>query len=65
MNSSWYLINSIAIVSHLNNDIFLIMDRFKKIHWIYLHGVKDDKYHCTQERNEKNGKKYGVLFQIW
>lgn len=42
-----------------------MMDRFKKIHWIYLHRVKDDKYHCTQERNERNGKKYGVLFQIW
>lgn len=32
------------------------------MHWMYLHKVKDDKYHCTQERNEKNGKKHDVLF---
>lgn len=29
---------------------------------MYLHKVKDNKYHCTQERNEKNGKKHDVLF---
>lgn len=29
---------------------------------MYLHKVKDDKYHCIQERNEKNGKKHDVLF---
>lgn len=29
---------------------------------MYLHKVKDDKYHCTQERNEKNSKKHDVLF---
>lgn len=28
---------------------------------MYLHKVKDDKYHCTQERNEKNGKKHFIL----
>lgn len=29
---------------------------------MYLHKVKDNKYHCTQERHEKNGKKHDVLF---
>lgn len=31
------------------------------MHWMYLHKVKDNKYHCTQERHEKNGKN-DVLF---
>lgn len=29
---------------------------------MYLHKVKDNKYHCTQERHEKNGKMHDVLF---